>query len=261
MVKVYNRFFNYLYPLFIFSVYTFLYAPIVVLIIFSFNSVAFPYRWVGFSTQWYVELFQSNEILQATKNSLIVACTSSLLSMLLALLFVFYGAQSKIRSSEFLFYINLMVPEIILALGLLILFTYCKVQLGLITLIAGHTVLGLGFAIPMISARFAEIDYSVVEASLDLGATLNQTFVRVIIPMLMPVMIAVGLLVFIISLDDFLISFFCAGSTAQTLSLYIFAMIRSGISPTINALSTILLLTSSLIVLLFSFLQVKVRLF
>jgi spermidine/putrescine transport system permease protein len=241
--------------------YTFLYAPIVVLIIFSFNSVAFPYRWVEFSTHWYQELFQSTEIWQVTKNSLIVASASSILSMILALLFVFYGTQSRLRSSGFLFYINLMVPEIILALGLLILFTYCSVPFGLTTLICGHTVLGLGFAVPMISARFSEVDYSVIEASLDLGASLNQTFFRVIIPILIPALIAAGLLVFIISLDDFLISFFCAGSTAQTLSLYIFAMIRTGISPTINALSTILLLISSTVVLLFSFLQVKARLF
>ena len=243
------------------SVYTFLYAPIVVLIIFSFNSVAFPYRWVAFSTKWYVELFQSIEIWQVTKNSLIVASASSLLSITLALLFVFYGAQSKIRSAGFLFFINLMVPEIILALGLLILFTYCSIPFGLITLICGHTVLGLGFAVPMISARFSELDYSIIEASLDLGATLNQTFFKVIVPVLIPALVASGLLVFIISLDDFLISFFCAGSTAQTLSLYIFAMIRTGISPTINALSTILLFISSTVVLLFSYLQVKTRLF
>jgi spermidine/putrescine transport system permease protein len=128
-------------------------------------------------------------------------------------------------------------------------------------LIAGHTVLGLGFSIPMISARFAEFDYSIIEASLDLGATLNQTFMRIVIPMLLPTIVAAGLLVFIISLDDFLISFFCVGSGTQTLSLYIFSMIRSGISPTINALSTLLLLASSIVVLFFSLLQVKTRIF
>ena len=180
---------------------------------------------------------------------------------MMSLLFVFYGAQSKIRSMEVLFYINLMIPEILLALSLLVLFTYCSIPLGLITLIVGHTLLGLGFAVPMISACFAEIDYSVIEASFDLGATLNQTFFRVIVPVLMPAMVAAGLLVFIISFEDFLISFFCAGSSAQTLSLYIFAMIRSGVSPTINALSTLLLLLSSAVVLLFSVLKVRTRIF
>ncbi len=91
---------RYLLPLFIVGVYTFLYMPLLVVVLFSFNSVAFPYRWVSFSTKWYVELFQSSEILEVTKNSLIVASASSLLSLTLALFFVFYGAQSKIRSYE-----------------------------------------------------------------------------------------------------------------------------------------------------------------
>lgn len=241
--------------------YIFLYTPIFVLVLFSFNSIAFPYRWVSFSTQWYYELWQSTEIWQAAKNSLIVATYSAGFSLFLGLLWIFYGAQSKMRRFDLIFYINLMLPEIILALGLLMLFTFFGIPLGLVTLIAGHTVLGLGYAIPILSTRFEELEYSIIEASLDLGATLNQTFRRIIIPVLMPALVAAGLLVFIISLDDFLISFFCAGGTAQTLSLYIFAMIRSGVSPTINALSTILLLISSGIVLLFSLLKVRSRIF
>ncbi|MGE0206427.1 MAG: ABC transporter permease [Candidatus Babeliales bacterium] len=260
-MRFFKNFFPYLLPIFVAGAYVFLYAPILVLVVFSFNSVAFPYHWVSFSTKWYVDLFQSPEIWEVTKNSLIVACTSSMLSLLMALLFVFYGVQTKLRSAEFIFYINILIPEIVLALGLLIFFTYCSVPLGLITLIVGHTVLGLGFAVPILSNRFAEVDYSIIEAAYDLGATLNQTFLKIIVPMLMPALVAAGLLVFIISLDDFLISFFCAGGSAQTLSLYIFSMIRSGISPTINALSTLLLLVSSTIVLLFSLLKVKTRVF
>jgi spermidine/putrescine transport system permease protein len=248
-------------PCIVGGIYAFLYAPIIVLIIFSFNKIAFPYQWTEFSLTWYHELFQSQEVLQATKNSLIVALTSSALSLMLSLLWSFFGAQSKMRWLNSLFLLNLMVPEIILALGLLLLFTFFSIPLGLITLIVAHTVLGLGYAIPILTTQFSEIDYRMIEASFDLGASLSQTFVRIVVPMLMPALVAAGLLVFIISLDDFLLSFFCAGSGAQTLSLYIFAMIRTGVSPVINALSTVLLCVSSVCVLLFSLLKVRTKIF
>ncbi len=256
-----KRLSHYCVPLIVVSGYIFLYIPIIVLVIFSFNSVTFPYRWVSFSSRWYVELFQSPLIWDALKNSLIVASSSMLLSLTIGMMFVFYSAQTRLRSWWVIFYANLMVPEIIIGVGLLTLFTFCSIPLGLSTLIVGHTVLGLGYVVPILSARFAELDYSVIEASLDLGASLNQTFLRVVLPMLMPAIIAAGLLVFIISLDDFLISFFCAGSSAQTLSLYIFAMIRGGVSPSINALSTLLLLLSSIFIVLFSSLQLRMRIF
>jgi ABC-type spermidine/putrescine transport system permease subunit II len=252
---------NFFFSLLISSVYIFLYLPIFVLVVFSFNSVAFPYRWVSFSWQWYQELFQSSEIWHALQNSLIVASAAVFFSLILGLLWVFYTIRSRMRSFESLFYINLLIPEIIFALGLLTLFIFFSIPLGLITLIAGHTVLGLGFCVPLLSAQFDQLDYNIIEASYDLGATMNQTFFRVVIPALWPALIASGLLVFIISLDDFLVSFFCAGPAAQTLSLYIFAMIRSGVSPTINALSTLLLLASSLIVLGFSLLKIQTRIF
>jgi len=131
------------------------------------------------------------------------------------------------------------------------------VPLGTTTLIVGHTLLGLGYVIPILHARFVELDISLIEASYDLGATQKQTFFSIVLPLLRPALIASGLLVFIISLDDFIISFFCAGASIQTLPLYIFALIRTGASPMVNALSTILLIVSSLLVFLFSFLQIK----
>ena len=151
--------------------------------------------------------------------------------------------------------------KLVLAVGLLLLFTFFSVPPGLFPLIAGHTVLGLGYVVPILSARFAEIDPALIEASLDLGASLNQTFLRIIVPLLVPALIAAGLLVFVISFDDFLIAFFCAGTEAQTLPLYIFATIRTGISPLLNALSTLLLVVSSFLVLLFCWLQSKIRIF
>ncbi len=233
----------------------------VIIVVFSFNNAAFPYQWVGFSLRWYQELFQSHEILEAFKNSLIVACSASLLSLTLGALFIFFSSHNKLRNTIPLFFGSILIPEIVVAVGLLSLFTLFSIPLGLTTLIASHTILGLGYVIPILSIRFAEIDNSIIEASLDLGASIMQTFFKIILPLLMPALIASGLLVFIISFDDFLISFFCAGTDAQTLPLYIFAMIRTGVSPTINALSTLLLLLSSLFVLIFGSLKTKTRIF
>ncbi len=261
MLKFLRSFSLPLFPLLISLTFLFIYLPIFVLVLFSFNEVAFPYRWVGFSLKWYAELFQSDEIMQVLKNSCIVAAMSVLLSLVMGLTLVFYTTHSWLRRLLSLFYGNLLFPEIMLAVGLLLLFTFFSIPSSLLTLIAGHTVLGLGYVVPILAARFAEIDPAIIEASLDLGASVNQTFVRIVVPILIPALIASGLLVFVISFDDFLIAFFCAGAESQTLPLYIFATIRTGISPLLNALSTLLLIISSLLVLLFCWLQSKIRIF
>ncbi len=248
-----------LLSLWVAATYMFLYVPLLVLIVFSFNSVAFPYRWESFSLRWYQELFSSVEIWQATINSLLVASFSVFFSLVAGLMFVLWNAQ---RSSDMMlgfFYPNLVVPEIVLAVGLLSFFVFFNVPLGLTSLIVGHTLLGLGYTIPILHARVASLDYRLIEASLDLGATQRQTFFKIIIPMVTPSLVAAGLLVFILSLDDFLIAFFCAGTSAQTLSLYIYAMIRTGVSPVINALATCMVVVSSILVGAFCSLRVRTR--
>ena len=244
-------------PLWVALTYLFLYIPLFVLAIFSFNNQMFPYQWVGFTWKWYQELLISSEILHATKNSLIVGCMAVVLSLTLSLLFVIWTTRNKHAGLMAIFYPNLVVPEIILAVGLLSFFIFFNVPFGLVTLIVGHTLLGLGYAIPIIYQRFQSLDQRMIEASLSLGATHRQTFFKIVLPLLTPALVAAGLLVFILSLDDFLIAFFCAGSTAQTLSLYIFSMIRSGVSPVVNALATVMLLVSSLLVMIFS--SIKTR--
>lgn len=239
--------------------YLFLYIPLGILVTFSFNSIAFPYRWESFSLRWYYALFQSSEILHATLNSLIVALCAVVLSLVIGLLFVLWNAQRKNDVLLGFFYPNLVVPEIVLSVGLLGFFIFFNVPLGLTAVIVGHTLLGLGYTIPILDARVASLDYRLVEASLDLGATQRQTFFKIIVPVMIPSLVAAGLLVFILSLDDFLIAFFCAGTSAQTLSLYIFAMIRSGVSPVINALATCMVVVSSILVVIFSSLRVRTR--
>ncbi len=247
-------------PLMVSFVFLFFYIPIIVLVTFSFNNAEFPYRWSGFSLRWYKVLFQSSEIWLVLKNSLIIATCATFLSLVMGLLLVFY-AGTKLRNYFVLFYSNLIFPEIVLAVGLLSFFTYWAVPLTLLTLVAGHTILGLGYVVPILSSRFNELESSIVEASLDLGATINQTFFRIIIPSLLPAIIASGLLVFIVSFDDFLFAFFLASGSSQTLPLYIFSMIRSGISPDINALSTMLILISSFFVLFFCLFRSRIRIF
>ena len=248
---------SYIMPMYVLLLYFLLYIPIFVLVAFSFNNNALTYNWLGFTTQWYEELFASVEVWDALGNSLFVALSSVFLSLTLGSVLIFFGSRTYIKKLLLFFYGSLAMPEIVLAVGLLSLFSFLAVPLGASTLIAGHTLLGLGYVVPILYGRFAELDMSLIEASYDLGATKRQTFFSIVLPLLAPALIAAGLLVFIISLDDFIISFFCAGASMQTLPLYIFAVIRTGASPMVNALSTILLLTSSFFVLLFSWLHVK----
>jgi spermidine/putrescine transport system permease protein len=239
--------------------YLFLYIPIIILVFLSFNASDLPHQWGGFSLKWYEQLFSEPELFIALKNSLIVALSSVGLSVVMGLLFVYCGWQYKLYRFMPMFYVAVALPEIVMAVGLLSFFSFFSVPLGLTTLIAGHTLLGLGLVIPIIRTQFLELDYSLTEASLDLGASDRQTFFKIILPLLSPALIAGGLLVFILSLDDFLISFFCSGPTSQTLSLYIFGMIRLGVSPTINALSTLILAISSLVILVFCSLNISDR--
>jgi spermidine/putrescine transport system permease protein len=254
-MKVGQRAFSFL-PLFVASFFLFLYIPIVVLIIFSFNASTLPYEWGGFTTAWYTQLFASKEAWSALNNSLIVACMSVLLSVTMAVLVVYYGSERYGRYFP-LFYGTLVIPEIVMAVGILGFFSLFSVTLGFSTLIAGHTLLGLGYAVPIIHARFAELEKHLTEASLDLGATRAQTFFRIILPLLTPSLFVASLLIFVLSLDDFLIAFFCAGAETQTLPLYIFSVVRSGGSPIVNALSMIMILIGSLLIFLMAILQAR----
>ena len=216
--------------------------PLIVLLVFSFNTESFPSPWKGFTLKWYHELFHATHLWASFLNSLIVAFCSTAISLTMGVFLIFYAAQGgRIGNFLNLFYGNLVIPETVLAVSLLGFFTLVSIPLGLATLVLAHSVLGLGFVIPIVYARFLELDYRMTEASLVLGATPVQTFFKVTLPLLRPSLIVTGLLVFIISFDDFILSYFCAGSTSQTLSLYILSMLRSGVSPMVNALSAVLL--------------------
>ncbi|MCH9613954.1 MAG: Inner membrane ABC transporter permease protein YdcV [Chlamydiia bacterium] len=232
--------------------YLFLYAPIIVLITYSFNVKGFPSPWDGFTFKWYVELYHETDLWVSFRTSLIVALSTTSLSLSMGGVLVYFRASgAKIGPYLPLFYGNLIVPETVLAISLLMFFSLFHIPLGYTSLIIAHTILGLGFVVPVLYMRYLSIDKRLEESSTALGASPWQTFYKITLPLLRPAMIASGLLVFILSFDDFITAFFCAGTKIQTIPLYLLSMIRIGISPIVNALSAVLLTLSSLLVLLF----------
>jgi len=257
-----SNFSRFLGGVFVFSLYAFLYTPIIVLIIFSFNDARFPSPWVGFTIDWYRELFEDYYLWRALRNSLVVAVFSVFLSLVMSTLLLFYAIQKKkIYKLLSQFYLNLLFPEIVLAVGLLGFFMFFSVPLGATSLIIAHTILGLGYVIPVIFSRYSEIDYRLTEAAEDLGASGRQIFMTVTVPLLKTALLASAILVFIISFDDFVFAYFCAGSSFITLPLYILSMLRVGISPEVNALSALLILFSSLMVIIYSSFKSRTRMF
>ena len=256
MVENKLYFTRFLTPIIVMMTYFFLYLPIVVLVLFSFNDASVSLSWAGFSLRWYRKMVTSPEILNALKTSLIVAFTTTFLSVFIGTCFVVASRWGRLFFLSNIFYANILLPEMILAIGILSTFTFFRIPLGYGSLIAGHTLWGLGFVIPIVKARFTELDPILTEASLDLGATYYQTFRRVLIPLLMPSLLAAALLVFTLSLDDFLIALFCSGPTVQTLSVYVYSMVRTGVDPMINAVSACFLAVSSLVVLILCFTKV-----
>jgi len=252
-MKIFNdNIYNYILNITVPLVYIFLYLPIIILILFSFNNAEFPISWQSFTLKWYIDLFSTKIIWQTFYNSFLVSILSTFITILMTLAIIYYSATiSYVDKIILIFYGNVIIPEIVLSVGLLTFFSFLSINLNLVTLTIAHTILSIGLMVPIVYNRFKQIDKRLIEASLDLGASENKTFFKIILPLIRPSITATGLLVFILSFDDFLLSFFCSGSESQTLSLYIFSMLKTGISPVVNALSTILLALSSLLVLIF----------
>lgn len=242
------------------GIYIFLYVPIVILIIFSFNTSGFPSPWKAFTLKWYRELFVATDLWRAFRTSLIVSTTATFLSLSMGILLIFYrSCGGNIKRMVPLFYVNLIIPETVLGVGLLGYFTLFNIPLGYVTLIIAHTILGLGLFIPIVHIRYEQLDGKLIESSLVLGASRVQTFFRIIIPFLVPTIFSTALLIFILSFDDFVLSYFCSGTSVEPLSIYFLSLIRYGISPILNAFSAILLSISIIFAVIFFFLSRKSR--
>jgi spermidine/putrescine transport system permease protein len=234
-------------------VYIFLYTPIVVLMILSFNKAGLPTAWTGFSTEWYGRLLESPKIIAAARNSLIVALASTLIATAIGTLLALGVERRKASAGiDALLFTPMIIPDIVLAIALLSFFTLMKFTLGLHSIILAHVVFNIAFVCAVVRARLKSFDWSLTEVSRDLGAGAVTTFRHVTFPLIWPAVIAASLLAFTLSIDEFIIAYFTAGAGqgSTTLPMQIYAMIRFGVTPEINAMATIILLVSFTLVLL-----------
>lgn len=230
------------------AVLVFFYLPIVVLVVQSFNSSRFGGGWESTSLRWYRQLLHEPSIWHALSNTLVIAGSATLASMVLGTSAAFAlhrFAGSRLQKFHYgLIYTPLVLPEILMGLSLLLFFVALKVQLGIATIAVAHVTFCISYVAMTVLARLQDFDYSIVEAAQDLGAGWWTTLWRVLVPMLAPGILAGGLLAFTLSIDDFVISFFVAGPGSTTLPIKIYSMIKHGSPPLINALSTLLLLVT-----------------
>lgn len=238
--------------------YLFLYAPIILLVIFSFNSSRFVSVWRGFTFDWYLRLFQNEAIGKALRNTLIVGFVSTGISTvfgtMVALVMERYAFLGKLPFDALL-YLPIIIPDISMAVMLLLFFVLTQIPLGLHTIIIAHVAFNISFVAVVVRARLADFDITLEEAAQDLGANGWQTFRRITLPLLMPGILAGALLAFTLSIDDYVITFFTAGVGSTTLPLRIYSMVKLGITPEVNALSTMMLLVSMLLVVVSLVLQ------
>jgi len=237
-----------------YSAFFFLYLPVIVLIISSFNASRFGGAWEGFSLTWYQRLFHEPTIWNALTNSLIVAVYSSVLATILGLtsalsLHKYRSYLQKIHLGIIL--APLVMPEILMGISLLFLFLAISVKLSLFTVFLAHTTFCISYITLLIKTRLESLENSIVEAARDLGASSWQVFWKITLPFLTPTLVAGWLLAFTLSLDDFVITFFVVGPGATTLPVYIYSMMKFGAPPLINALSTLILLFTAIITIVY----------
>jgi spermidine/putrescine transport system permease protein len=234
-------------------VYVFLYVPILVLIVLSFNKSGLPTAWTGFSTEWYGKLIANPKILSAAGNSLIVAVASTIISTAIGTLLAMGLEEGKPSPwLDALVAAPMIIPDIVLAIALLSFYTLLNMSLGLHSIVLSHAVFNIAFVAMVVRTRLKNFDKSIVEASIDLGASEFTTFRRVTLPVIAPGVIAAALLSFTLSIDEFIIAYFTAGAGqgSTTFPMQIYAMIRFGVTPEINAIATIVIGFSFLLVLL-----------
>ena len=233
------------------GVMLFFYLPVAVLVVNSFNQSRASGPWSGFTLEWYVRLLGRRDIWLAFRNTLIVAVSASFASMLLGTLaaFALHRYRSRLQDIHYtLIYTPLVVPEILLGVSLLLLFAAIGVERNLRVLFIGHTTFCISYVAMVVLARLQDFDFAVVEAAQDLGAGTRETVRRVLLPLLAPGILAGGLLAFTLSIDDYVISFFLSGPGTVTLPIQINAMIRRDAPALINALSSLMLCVTFLLV-------------
>ncbi|MGK7901403.1 MAG: ABC transporter permease [Hormoscilla sp.] len=230
--------------------FVFMYLPILVLAVYSFNKSAYSASLSGFTLEWYLKLFDDSRIFSALQTSLIVAFCAVGISAVLGTLMAVGLSKYKFTGKSLyrgISYLPLIVPDIAIAVATLVFLAVFAIPLSIWTIVAAHIVFCLAYIALVVSTRLADLDPHLEEAALDLGATPTQAFIQVLLPQLLPGIVSGCLLAFVLSMDDFLISSFTAGSGYNTLPMEIFSRIRTGVKPDINALSVILIVLSGAI--------------
>ena len=241
-------------------VFLFLYLPIIILVIYSFNTSKMNIIFEGFTLDWYKNLFQNKELLEAFLNTMIIAVVSTIVSVIIGVI----GAVG-IKKYDFpfknlvnaLIYIPIVIPEIVLGISLLSIYTLMKLELGMFTLILSHIAFSIPYVITSVRSTLNPLSRQVEEAAYDLGASKIKTFWYVTLPMIFPGVVSGAALAFTLSLDDVVISYFTAGPGSNTLPLKIYSMIKTGITPDVNALSSLILLITILVLTLSAIFQAK----
>jgi spermidine/putrescine transport system permease protein len=235
--------------LFSLGVYLFLYAPLLVLVGLSFNRSRLTARWEGFTLEWYAGALRNPEILSALRTSLVVALATTALATAIGTAAALFLQRHRVRRAglvESLLVLPIVVPEIVMGSSLLVFFAALGLRLGLGTVVLAHVGFSVSYAVIVVRARLRGLDATLEEAAMDLGAGPWRTFWHVTLPSLAPGILAAALLVFALSIDDYVVTSFVAGVGATTLPLQIYSMVKSGVSPEINAVSTVLLAATGL---------------
>lgn len=246
-------------------VFLFLYIPIVLLVVYSFNASDLISIWGGFSTEWYVKLWNNGPLIDATKNSLIIAAITTVFSVVLGTLGAWLLYRYKfpaLRPLGTLIFIPMVIPEVIMGVSMLILFTVIAVPLnhwlatfteaefaqGFATIIIAHTTFCFPFVLVSVQARLTGVDPFLEEAAMDLGAPPLKAFWLVMVPYLLPAIVSGALMSFTLSMDEVIVTFFVTGPESQTLPLKIFGLAKKGLDPSLNAVSTVFVLATAILV-------------
>lgn len=238
--------------------FVFLYAPIVVLMLMSFNESRYNSLPFQFSTRWYKDLANNQILLEATRNSIYIAAVTAVLCVIFATMLMLWAVQSTSPVKKWidaLVILPLTIPWLIIGLSILLLLSYLGWEKNFIVLLIGHTIISLPYTVLIIKARLQSLDLAIHEASASLGANEWTTFRRITFPLLFPAMLAGGFLAFIISFDNFILSYFLIPIGHTTLPVEIYSSIKFGFTPEINAVSTIILAVSILLILVIAMLM------
>lgn len=240
------------------AVFVFLYLPIAVLIVYSFNASRLNLQWTGFTFDWYRQLLANAPLLRAAQNSLVIAVISAAASVVLGTVTAWLLYRYRFRGAamiQTLAAIPMVMPEILMGISLLIFFTALTLPLGFTTVVIGHVTFCFPFVLVAVQARLRGFDRAMEEAALDLGATPAQAFWLVVVPWLRPAILAGGLMAFTLSWDELIVTFFTTSAASATLPIRVFGMAKIGLNPMLNALSAVFVVATAAVVLFSAYLR------